>query len=413
MSGMKMRLMYVIDGRSPIAVNWIDYFLKKQHEVHIVSTFPSKPIPGAASHHNFNVAFSRRASETPGRKCTEKRSPGIISIRTKTLIRQWLGPYTLRPAAGRLAELVKQIQPDLIHAMRIPYEGMVTSLVETSIPKLVSVWGNDFTLHAPATPLMTRFTRITLERADALHTDCKRDIRLAYDWGYLKNKPIIVLPGNGGVRRELFFPPAVFDGLNSLNPPNNNEFGELRASSNYHQSIINPRGFRAYVRSDIFFQSIPLVIKHKPHVKFYCPGMEYQSLAHKWVKEFNISNNVRLLPVQDRSQIAELFRRCRVFVSPSMHDGTPNTLLEAMASGSLPAAGDIESIREWITPGINGLVFDPTDPQDMANSILTAIENDNFYERAKEINTGLIEKKADYPKIMAAAERYYNKILNN
>ena len=34
-----------------------------------------------------------------------------------------------------------------------------------------------------------------------------------------------------------------------------------------------------------------------------------------------------------------------------MHDGTPNTLLEGMACGCLPVAGDLDSIREWLKPG--------------------------------------------------------------
>jgi hypothetical protein len=43
-------------------------------------------------------------------------------------------------------------------------------------------------------------------------------------------------------------------------------------------------------------------------------------------------------------------------VSPAIHDGTPNSLLEGMACGCFPVAGDLESIREWITHGQNGLL---------------------------------------------------------
>ena len=50
-------------------------------------------------------------------------------------------------------------------------------------------------------------------------------------------------------------------------------------------------------------------------------------------------------------------------------------ILEGMALGALPVAGDIESIREWITQGKNGLLFDPNDPRAVAAAILSALEN--------------------------------------
>ncbi len=36
-----MRLIFVADGRSPIAINWISGFAAAGHEVHLVSTFPA------------------------------------------------------------------------------------------------------------------------------------------------------------------------------------------------------------------------------------------------------------------------------------------------------------------------------------------------------------------------------------
>ena len=41
--------------------------------------------------------------------------------------------------------------------------------------------------------------------------------------------------------------------------------------------------------------------------------------------------------------MAALFRQAQVMLSITTHDGTPNTLLEGLASGCFPIAGDIES----------------------------------------------------------------------
>ncbi len=49
-------------------------------------------------------------------------------MRLRTALRQWLGPLTLPGAARQLRLLIDQVQPDLVHAMRIPYEGMLAAL---------------------------------------------------------------------------------------------------------------------------------------------------------------------------------------------------------------------------------------------------------------------------------------------
>ncbi|MBY0468255.1 MAG: hypothetical protein K2Q07_04685, partial [Burkholderiaceae bacterium] len=47
-----MRLCFIADARSPIARAWIGYFAGREHEVHVLSTFPAAAdcIPGATVH---------------------------------------------------------------------------------------------------------------------------------------------------------------------------------------------------------------------------------------------------------------------------------------------------------------------------------------------------------------------------
>jgi glycosyltransferase involved in cell wall biosynthesis len=274
---------------------------------------------------------------------------------------------------------------------------MLAALVESTAPLLISVWGNDFTLHASATPLIARHTRMALSRADALHTDCRRDQKLAYAWGFNRDKLVAVLPGAGGIQPEIFYPPTL------VHRPPEGERG---------QTIINPRGFRAYVRNDTFFRAIPLVLKRYPRARFLCPGMAEEARAWRWVKELSVTNSVELLPAQRRSQMAELFRGSRASVSAATHDGTPNTLLEAMACGCLPAAGDIESIREWIVPGKNGLLFDPADHRSLAQAMLRSLEDEALCQQARETNSRLIAEKALYPSVMAKAQSLYESLIS-
>ncbi len=399
-----MRLLFIADGRSPIATNWMHYFIDQGHEVHLASTFPCEPDLELVSLTVIPVALSGMKSigngGKRGRKPKQHGLWGASRIKLRMALRQWLGPTTLPGAANRLRQVIAEVQPELIHAMRIPFEGMLAALAvgtddDIGSPLLLSVWGNDFTLHAPATPLMRYFTRRVMEQVDGLHTDCYRDLRLARSWGYPQEKPVAVLPGGGGVQPEIFYPPSV---------------AEVKAREK-SPLIINPRGFRAYVRNDTFFRAIPLVLNSHPEVRFFCPSMAGEVQAEEWIDALGIHSAVTLLPKRSRPEMAAFFRKTLVTVSPTEHDGTPNTLLEAMACGCFPIAGDIESLREWIRSGINGLLVSPSDPQALAESIIMVLETPDLRRQAAEINLRLIAERSTYLQVMEEAERFYKNLI--
>lgn len=380
-----MRLLFVTDARSPIAVNWIRHFIEQGDEIFIASTFPCEWDLPIQRLEVFPVAFSslKKSNQRPG-----SASSRTLSLRTK--IRQWFGPLTLRRPAQRLRGFIEEVKPDLIHAMRIPYEGMLAADANNGTPLIVSTWGNDFTLHAPSTPLMGHYTRWTMQTADALHSDCQRDVRLARDWGYSVDKPALVVPGNGGIRSDVFYPP-----VKPVDEP----------------IILNPRGVRPYVRNDSFFKAIPLVLAKHPNAKFLCTSMAGEAQAMQWTKELNIEHAVELLAPIPNTAMADVYRRAQILISPSIHDGTPNTLLEGMACGCFPIAGYLESIREWITSNENGLLFDPTNPQAIAETVIEAIENKNLRAKAAGLNRDIISARAEYGNNMQRVDAFYKNVL--
>src|SRR5688500_17174035 len=146
-----MRYLFVVDGRSPIAINWIRHFAERDDEVYIASTFACSlgfPINGLEI---TPVAFSgfKKPSQRPG-------SASARTLGLRTVLRQWFGPLTVRRASKKLRTFIERVKPDLIHAMRIPYEGMLATFALSGVtsgtrnadeaPRLIiSSWGNDFT----------------------------------------------------------------------------------------------------------------------------------------------------------------------------------------------------------------------------------------------------------------------------
>ncbi len=391
-----MKLLFVADGRSPIALNWMRYFSAEGHEVHLASTYACADVPGLASLEVVPVALSEvNAAGARGRGRLGGLLRALVPLSLRTAIRQSLGPLTLRRAGEQLAEIIQRLQPDLVHAMRIPYEGMAAALAMEALPGrkpplLISTWGNDFTLHAPSTRQMRQATRRAMYAADALHADCQRDVRLAQEWGFDAQKPVVVLPGGGGIRLGTFYP----DEAGTSAPV-----------------VINPRGMRAYVRNDTFFQAAARVLQAQPEVRFLCPNMAGETEALRWVSELKLGQAVSLLPRQTQAQMAALYRQSQVALSITMHDGTPNTLLEALACGCFPIAGDIESLREWITPGVSGLLVDPGSPQELADAILQALAQPELRQAARQHNLLLVRQRAEYGAVMAQAEVFYRRCL--
>ncbi len=380
-----MRILFVVDARSPIAMNWVRHFAgRDEDEVYIASTFPVQLDVSIKGFTFIPVAFS--SVKKPGQR------PGGASrsLNLRTKLRQWLGPLTIRRGAQKLRAFIEEVKPDLVHAMRIPYEGMLAADAYKGVPLVVSIWGNDFTLHAPSTPLMRHYTRWTMQVTDALHADCHRDVRLAREWGFGARRLSLVAPGNGGIRTDVFYPPERL-----VDEP----------------VILNPRGVRQYVRNDCFFKAIPLVLKKHPNAKFLCASMAGEGQIIQWIRELGIRHAVELLAPMPNVDMANVYRRAQILASPSIHDGTPNTLLEGMACGCFPAAGDLESIREWITPNENGLLFDSNDPRSIADAIIHAIENKNLREKAAGLNHEIIAAKAEYKSNMQRAEEFYRLVI--
>lgn len=98
------------------------------------------------------------------------------------------------------------------------------------------------------------------------------------------------------------------------------------------------------------------------------------------VRELGLENVVRFLGRVERPY--DILCNSSIFLMPSLHEGQPNALLEAMAAGCAPivssAIPDIQYIMEH---GKCGLVCDPTDQQTWAKAILELVEDKEKRER--------------------------------
>jgi glycosyltransferase involved in cell wall biosynthesis len=269
-------------------------------------------------------------------------------------------------------------------------------------PIALSVWGNDFTLWAAHYRGHRKLTRAALLRADGLHADCQRDIRLAVQMGFDEARPHIVCPGNGGIHTSTEVPAARIEEWRK----------RLRVSSET-PLVLNPRGRRLYIRTQEYLRAIPRVLALRPDTVFVSVGLAADPSTQRLARNLGLGSAHRALPTLPQEDLAALFAAATVVVSPSTHDGTPNTLLEAMAHGAFPVVGDLESIREWIEHGVNGLLVDPLRPDALAAGILRALDDKELRARAAERNRHLVRARADYATSMERVAAFYDSVIDS
>ncbi|MBW4661199.1 MAG: glycosyltransferase [Drouetiella hepatica Uher 2000/2452] len=70
-----------------------------------------------------------------------------------------------------------------------------------------------------------------------------------------------------------------------------------------------------------------------------------------------------------------------IFTIPSIHDGCPNALLEAMLAAKAIVGTHVDAIGEILEDGVNGLVINPFSSKELAIALRQMIENPNLRQQ--------------------------------
>lgn len=152
------------------------------------------------------------------------------------------------------------------------------------------------------------------------------------------------------------------------------------------------------------------VLKNK-NIHYYIAGTgEKKQYLLNLAHELDVSEQVHLLGY--RTDIVELNKVADIFIFPSLQEGLPVALLEAMACGLATIVSDIRGNNDLILDKTNGLLFNPNDPYRLAENIKKLSENKEIQNFMKENNK---EKVKDYSSLVVNKIMYdiYNFSLEN
>ncbi len=127
--------------------------------------------------------------------------------------------------------------------------------------------------------------------------------------------------------------------------------------------------------------------RDKAHIIWYgtvnVSEEEYGKQCLALIDEYKIADFIEFRkPVYD---IDKVYQASDVFCLPSLYEGFPNVLCEAMASGLVVCASDICDNSRIITDGVNGYLFNPYNAQEIADVLAKIISlNPNELSKLKK-----------------------------
>ena len=97
----------------------------------------------------------------------------------------------------------------------------------------------------------------------------------------------------------------------------------------------------------------------------------------------------------EASDVRPYLEMCNVFVLPSYREGTPKTVLEAMATGRAIITTDATGCRETVTNGENGYLVPIKDIDALSGAMIDLIENPEKIPQMAQKGLQLVKEKFD------------------
>ena len=129
---------------------------------------------------------------------------------------------------------------------------------------------------------------------------------------------------------------------------------------------------------------------------------------HAAIESAGISGNFRLLGW--RGDTADLYHAADIFVLPSLWEGMPNALLEAVASGLPVVATEVEGCGEIVSGGETGLLVPPADARALAGALERLASDEDLAHSLAEAGRARVLETHSMGAFLSRHEALYTEI---
>ncbi|GAB3604679.1 hypothetical protein GCM10027413_00880 [Conyzicola nivalis] len=347
-----MKVLLYADFRSPHSRGWRQGLVAAGIEVLAVS---SEPVNGYDAVNPVDWLSKRRQDFLDTSASTEPTGLRLFLKKASNsqMAHTVMNLGRLRSRRKQLSSIIEGFQPDIIHALRIPYEGLTVLGLRTNVPRIVSTWGSDFVPMASTDVLLSAWMKRLLKRASGFQSDSRQDIERAAGYGLSTTAPRFYSAGNFGVDNDLFFVDAE------------------RPSG----VVVYPRKAKANANYAGFVEAAVQLSKRRD-LRFVAVGL--LPVREQFVAQYGETalESITMTADLTRDEMAALMRSAEVVVSPTFWDGTPVTVLEAIASGAQVIAGELPELRTLKEDGMPIELIDASSTHAIADAISAALDLD-------------------------------------
>ena len=129
-------------------------------------------------------------------------------------------------------------------------------------------------------------------------------------------------------------------------------------------------------------KAAPLVVKRRPDIRFCVVGRDNNMPKMlQLCRQLGVDSRFVFLGWLPNEEVRKLYLEASVFVMPSLSEAFGVALLEAMASGAPVVATRVGGIPEFVEHGVNGLLVEANNPEELAEALLTVLEDTNLAAR--------------------------------
>lgn len=149
---------------------------------------------------------------------------------------------------------------------------------------------------------------------------------------------------------------------------------------------------------------------HVPRALFVLAGdgPERERLEAR-ARDIGIEDRVRFLGLRD--DVGALLAACDLFVLPSLYEGLPLSVLEAMAVARPVIATSVGGTAEAVIDGENGLVVPPADPAALAAAINSLLSDPARATRMGQAGRARVIESFSIESMVRGVEAVYDEVL--
>lgn len=276
----------------------------------------------------------------------------------------------------------QKINPDIIHVQSIS-NALPAVIAKILFKKPFVVWGRGTDVYL-ADWFTKLISKIIIKNADsviALTNDMKQKIQAVY------SRDIFVIPN--GIDLEKY----------SRIPKNSKKVNGI--------TILFVGRLHPVKGVQYLIEAMAIIHQEMPGVKLIIvgEGIEREKLEGL-TKQLDLKGCIQFVGRVPQEKIPLFMQQADIFVLPSLAEGFPNVLLEAMACGLPIVATRVGGIPEIIEDGRNGFLVNPKKPDEIADKLLFISRNKSITWKISKNNKEKV-KKYNWNNIVSNLEEIY------